>query len=75
MITATDLAQQLRNEIDRSITVLQHIANMIEALDAWQVRVNEPDNWPVCITMAHPVDSGTIGKLTSSEEQGATESG
>jgi len=34
VVTARELAQQLRSEIDRSITVLQHIANMIEAMDA-----------------------------------------
>ena len=73
MVTATELAQEIRDEIERSTKVLRNIADMIEALDAGQVRMKEPGSWPVCITITYPLDSGTIGKPADSEEQGATQ--
>lgn len=39
MITATDLANQLRAELDRATATMRHIADMIEAMDVISPRV------------------------------------
>ena len=39
MITATDLANQLRAELDRSMSAMRYTADMVEALDVSSPRM------------------------------------